>query len=736
MSLIKNYDQYLEALEKSPTEMFWVIPEDVEIDQNFGFDIYFPPDDEYNRKINHVFLNGNTYDGVMLMTKHKKITKKEFDNRFPLERKEWNLVASNPKPFEKFYFKSYNEYLDACKTSQTEMFWWIPNDIILCSTFNFEKNYYVPIYDKFHRNITHVFKNGDTYDGLVLFSKNKIISEKEFNHRFFIEKKEVDIVASCPVPFEKFYFETYEDYLKIKETTKTEMFWMIPDDVELSGSFKFDYYVPKYDYFHRNITHVFKNGNSYDGVALFSKHARLTKKEFEHRFYTEKKEVEIVASIPKPFPVVEILNYEQYLLLLDTVEGDMFWGIWPEIEVTNNSVLNLYFTHHDTYNRHENHMFKNKCFDIESYYNGLTLFSKYKKISKKEFDRRYLIEKKEYDAVASSSKYKRYVVDSYEQYLNICEKEIQPMFWCIWPEVEVTDESVFDLYFNPRDGKYDFDRSVNHVFSNQIGNRVDTDGIVLFNKQNIISKKEIDFRFVIDKKYYQKTVSKTKLYDIVFISYNEKNADENYLKLKNKFSHAKRVHGVKGIHQAHIEAAKLADSHMFWVVDGDAEILEDFNFDYLVDRYEKDIVYVWKSINPINDLVYGYGGVKLLPKDLTLRLDTNSPDMTTSISSKFRAMSEISNITAFNTDEFSTWKSAFRECVKLASSTIDRQSLEETQERLEIWCTKGINKPYGDQSILGANMGRKYGEQNKNNLNALRKINDFNWLYDFWEKNK
>ena len=46
------------------------------------------------------------------------------------------------------------------------------------------------------------------------------------------------------------------------------------------------------------------------------------------------------------------------------------------------------------------------------------------------------------------------------------------------------------------------------------------------------------------------------MYDIVFISYQEPNADENYDKLKERFPLAKRVHGVKGIHQAHIEAAK------------------------------------------------------------------------------------------------------------------------------------------------------------------------------------
>jgi hypothetical protein len=117
---------------------------------------------------------------------------------------------------------------------------------------------------------------------------------------------------------------------------------------------------------------------------------------------------------------------------------------------------------------------------------------------------------------------------------------------------------------------------------------------------------------------------------------------------------------------------------MFWVVDGDASIVHSFNFDYQVPKWQRDQVFVWQSQNPINDLVYGYGGVKLFPRKETINMDINSTDMTTSISSKFNAVEQLSNITAFNTDEFSTWSSAFRECCKLASAVIDRQQQEET----------------------------------------------------------
>jgi hypothetical protein len=46
------------------------------------------------------------------------------------------------------------------------------------------------------------------------------------------------------------------------------------------------------------------------------------------------------------------------------------------------------------------------------------------------------------------------------------------------------------------------------------------------------------------------------MYDIIFISYNEPNADANFAKLKARFPYAQRINGVKGIHQAHIAAAK------------------------------------------------------------------------------------------------------------------------------------------------------------------------------------
>lgn len=218
------------------------------------------------------------------------------------------------------------------------------------------------------------------------------------------------------------------------------------------------------------------------------------------------------------------------------------------------------------------------------------------------------------------------------------------------------------------------------------------------------------------------------MYDIVFISYQELNADSNYQQLVDRFPTAKRIHGIKGIHQAHIAAAKKCFTKMFWIIDGDAQVVDDFDFSYIVPEHQLDHVHVWRSQNPVNKLVYGYGGVKLFPRKLTINMDITKPDMTTSITNKFKAMPDISNITSFNSDPFSTWRSAFRECCKLSSKIIDRQKDDETNKRLHTWCTVGEGELFGNYAIAGAKAGASYGARNNKNKEALYKINDFDWL--------
>lgn len=224
------------------------------------------------------------------------------------------------------------------------------------------------------------------------------------------------------------------------------------------------------------------------------------------------------------------------------------------------------------------------------------------------------------------------------------------------------------------------------------------------------------------------------MFDIFFISFDEPLAADNLQKLKQRYPTAQHVEGIVGIHNAHKVAAGLSTTPMFWVIDADAELVDTFSLTFRVMPWDMDNVYVWRSINPVNDLSYGYGGVKLLPKYKTEAVLTDSVDMTTSISDKFVPMPQISNVTRFNVDPFNTWKSAFRECAKLSSKIIDNQNNSDTNFRLDVWCLEGKDKHYGDFCIAGAKAGREYGETNKSNPNALSKINDFKWLHEQFSK--
>lgn len=223
------------------------------------------------------------------------------------------------------------------------------------------------------------------------------------------------------------------------------------------------------------------------------------------------------------------------------------------------------------------------------------------------------------------------------------------------------------------------------------------------------------------------TYSKTD-FDVVMISFHEAEADSNYQKLKEIYPDAIHVKNVEGIGAAHKQAAEQSSTQMVYIVDADADVLPDFKFDYIPPMSKRDnTTYVWSARNPINDLEYGYGGVKLFPRKQLLEMGHVLPDFSTG-SAFYQPVSDISNITRFNKDPFRTWRSAFRECVKLASSVNPNQVKEETTSRLEAWCTIDNGGRFGRYCIKGALEGKAYGIANQGDVDALNKINDFEWL--------
>lgn len=230
--------------------------------------------------------------------------------------------------------------------------------------------------------------------------------------------------------------------------------------------------------------------------------------------------------------------------------------------------------------------------------------------------------------------------------------------------------------------------------------------------------------------------------DVFMLTFGEPEADDNFRILQEKAPHAKRIDGIEGLLNAHKACAEESKTPYFYVCDADAVITENFAFKFEPsDRREAypgvketECVFTYRSHNPINDLIYGYGAVKLFPKKQLLACEEFKVDMTTSIGAKFKPLFEIANITQFNTDPFNTWRSAFREGAKLASGIIDNNNQIDDVYRLEVWKTRGENRRFGEYAILGANQGADFGEYYRGNQSALSRINDWKWLRKTFEE--
>jgi len=223
-------------------------------------------------------------------------------------------------------------------------------------------------------------------------------------------------------------------------------------------------------------------------------------------------------------------------------------------------------------------------------------------------------------------------------------------------------------------------------------------------------------------------------YDIFFLSYNEPNSWANWQILSTRFPQAKRVFGESNIYLSHKACAEQSTSDYFWVVDADNEVLDSFNFDYYVEDYDFDLVHIWHSRNEINDLEYGNGAIKLLPKML-FDVTKDGVDITTSLSNKLKIIPTVASVNRFASSPWNAWRSGFREAAKLASNTIARSNQDEAATRLTAWTTKGLDRPFGEYVVPGAVLGMQYGTENKGNQDALRKINDWSWLYEQFKLN-
>jgi hypothetical protein len=211
---------------------------------------------------------------------------------------------------------------------------------------------------------------------------------------------------------------------------------------------------------------------------------------------------------------------------------------------------------------------------------------------------------------------------------------------------------------------------------------------------------------------------KTVELDIVFLSYDEPNADLHYADLCNKVPWAKRVHGVKGSDAAHKAAAELSETD--WVITVDADnIVNNKFFNVEIADDPKIQVYSWLAKNRINGLLYGNGGLKIWRKDFILNMKTHEDSDSDRAQVDFcwedgyQQFKECYSETIVTGSPFQAWRAGFREGVKMTLHDGLRVPPQEIQQRvwwhnihrLRMWSTVGMHEENGKYAILGARMG-------------------------------
>jgi hypothetical protein len=641
----------------------------------------------------------------------------------PVKYDETNIkyISSSPtgsKQYPILYVENVDDY-----TVATQDCWIIDKEY----QFDEEVDWTPP---DFQKNMIHTFHLGEQL-------KHKY--PEEIGGIRWVPKnwKDADIVMHQIAPFNDVEFEKFESEEEGRLKSKNNWFWVIDPNVDVLEDFDFDFIPDTWD---EGKNHVWQKLNpvtnrqyDYGGVTLYPK-VKQTK--------GRPKYIREPSCIQKEYPVyyLQASDYENglqsvYERLSAQSNSNMYWIVDAFTQIDPEFKFDYYPTQYD---QHNVHVFLNE----DNAYTSVRLVPRHTFLDKdytdKEIENNSFEHLKQINTIASLRPTWPVIhLQSLEknEFINAIKDIKTPFVWTVDPDVKV-DQRLLDRGYLPTITQTNKVHAWQKV--NPISKKVHAyGGLRLWptsNDYSDIKSDDLKLNRIKNINYVREIGSKTIPYDIIFLSYKEPNADAGFQKLQDHLRTNNLninliwVRDVKGIFEAHKLASTRASSKMFWVIDADAELVEDFIFDYIPDVYDQEVVHVWASKNPITQDEYGYGGVKLFPTDMVREATSWGLDFTTGLSSRFKSMPQVSCITRFNTDAFSTWRSAFRECVKL---TLNDDA--ESKQRLDTWLNTRGEEEFTAEAVSGALEGNTFAKANKNNLAELDKINDYKWLEEKWK---
>jgi hypothetical protein len=180
--------------------------------------------------------------------------------------------------------------------------------------------------------------------------------------------------------------------------------------------------------------------------------------------------------------------------------------------------------------------------------------------------------------------------------------------------------------------------------------------------------------------------------DCIYLSYDEPQREEFWIKIRNMVPWARRVDGVMGSDAAHKAAARASGTDRFILIDGDNLPDPAFFNQTLVfpgKEYES-AVFRWRARNHINGLMYGNGGLSSWTKEHVQNMRTHeATDGTVETQVEFCfdplywPMYDCYSTTYPNGSAFHAWRAGFREGVKMCLDRGRKPTIAEFQDRVD-----------------------------------------------------
>ena len=215
------------------------------------------------------------------------------------------------------------------------------------------------------------------------------------------------------------------------------------------------------------------------------------------------------------------------------------------------------------------------------------------------------------------------------------------------------------------------------------------------------------------------------LLDIVFIDNGEPNAELNYQHLVhyNGTNTIHRSQGVTGRVAAYQAAARLSTTPWFFAIFAKLSINPDFDWTWNPDRLQEPKHYIFHAFNPINDLVYGHQAMIAYNKELVLTNTAEGLDFT--LDQAHEVVPLLSGQADYHVSDWMSWRTAFRECIKLRASLPD----VENEYRLRQWLT--VDHSSLKWSQKGAEDAVEYYDAVGGDFSELKKSYDWAWLASY-----